>query len=136
MGRYIDTFNGMTGSKTNISESINEPYSSMISMLPIAVRVSARTISSNLVSVAPTNGIDIDLLNKIKSEIKSENRDSKIDSIVSGTNHTEKTIKDHPDYIENSRPNPSLFYLDFKYGSTQSDYPKLLISSPDIPKSE
>lgn len=88
-------------------------------ILPVAMRVASKAIGMDLVSVSPLPppGISSEKLKEIESEIKQENRDAKIDSLVEGKEYVEKTIEDHPDYV--SRPSPNLMYLDFKYG-TQS----------------
>jgi hypothetical protein len=61
---------------------------------------------------------------RIESEVKSENRDGKIDSLIEGKKYTEKKVEEHPDYISGtdlvpvqplSAPLGQLFYLDYKY---------------------
>jgi hypothetical protein len=52
--------------------------------------------------------------NKIEAEIKQENRDSKIEALVDGTEYKEKKVEEHPDYKK--MPGGELFYLDYKYG--------------------
>ena len=62
--------------------------------------------------------ISLEERKRLEAEIKQENRDGKIDSIVEGKEFTEKTIKDHPDY----KPGPKshLMYLDYVYGGATS----------------
>ena len=69
--------------------------------LPMAVKIASKTISTDLVSVIPmSSGISHEKLKEIEIEIKQQNRESKIDSILEGKDHIEKTIKDHPDYVD------------------------------------
>lgn len=75
-------------------------------------------ILGSLVSVQPmsgSGGISQEEMDRIKSEIKAENRDGKIDHILEGKEFKEKDVTDHPDY-----KGPILFYLDYKYGGTTS----------------
>jgi len=87
------------------------------SLLPLA-----RKISSQLIG-----GMSKEEKERIEAEIKSENRDGKIDSLIEGTEYVEKKVEEHPDYKSGtdlvpvqplSGPVGQLFYLDFKYGST------------------
>ncbi len=87
------------------------------SLLPIA-----RKISSQLIG-----GMSKEERERIEAEVKSENRDGKIDSLIEGTEYVEKKVEEHPDYKSGtdlvpvqplSGPVGQLFYLDFKYGST------------------
>jgi hypothetical protein len=87
------------------------------SLLPLA-----RKISSQLFG-----GMSKEERERIEAEVKSENRDGKIDSLIEGTKYVEKKVEEHPDYKSGtdlvpvqplSSPVGQLFYLDFKYGST------------------
>ena len=82
-------------------------------ILPVAIRVAAKSISGDLVTVKPMDmpsGYNSkDKLDKMMSDIKIENRDSKIDAIINDSEYKEKLIKDHPEY------NSGLFYLDYKF---------------------
>ena len=74
----------------------------------------------DLVSVQPLpgpGGNTKEEMDRIQAEIKAENRQGKIDSVIENKEYKEKEIKDHPDY---KGPNIDLIYLDFKYGSTSS----------------
>ncbi len=90
-------------------------------ILPMAMKVASRTIGMDLVSVSPLPGpgMSSEKRKELEAEIKQENRDSKIDSLVEGKEYVEKTIEDHPDYVPG--PTMGLLYMDFKYdSSTQS----------------
>lgn len=90
-------------------------------ILPVASRVFSKTLGLDLVSVQPLGGGTFgEEYERIKSEIKTENRDGKIDAIIENKEFVEKTMKDHPDYVEGKLPSGHLFYMDYKYGSTQS----------------
>lgn len=105
------------------SENVNDLYTeeSFPSLLPIAIRVASKTIALDLVSVSPIGGGNSgDEIRKIDAELKSDNRDGKIESIIEGTEYVEKTREDHPDYIKPKGPSGELFYLDYQYGSTSS----------------
>ncbi len=105
------------------SENVNSLYTeeSFPSLLPIAKQVASKTIGLDLVSVSPIGGGNSgDEIRKIDAELKSDNRDGKIDSIIEGTEYVEKTREDHPDYIKPKGPSGALFYLDYQYGSTSS----------------
>jgi hypothetical protein len=107
-------------SNTTLSDLGNGENNLQGSFLPIAMKVAAKTIGFDLVSVQPMeyDGLSEEERRRLEGEIKQENRDSKIDSIVEGKEYTEKTIKDHPDY----KPGPKshLMYLDYVYGGATS----------------
>ena len=131
---------GLTGSKADwMSEyaemhAKNEHWGSMVSdtasseagedfptLLPIAKRIAAQTIGTDLVSVVPIGGGNTpDELKEIREDVKIENRDRKIEAVVEGKEFEEMKVEDHPDYVKPAGPSGQLFYLDFKYG-TQSD---------------
>jgi len=86
---------------------------SELNLLPIAMKVVPQTIGLNLVPVVPmTNGPNDEALEKIKNEVKSVNRDNKIDSLIDGSEFNEMKVEDHPDY---SKSNSGLFYIDYMY---------------------
>ena len=125
---------GMTGSKadwmseyaemhskneTTLSNTTTEDFPTL---LPIAMKVSAQTIGTDLVSVAPIGGGNTsDKLKEIREDVKIENRDRKIESIVEDKEFEEMKVEDHPDYIKPNGPSGQLFYLDFQYGGTESN---------------
>lgn len=125
---------GLTGSKAdwmseyaelhslNEIKSIDDIKLNSYSILPIAMRVAAQTMGSELVSVqpmsSPTFGNSKEELEKIKGDVKSTNRDGKIESIIEDKEYKEMEVKDHPDYRS------GLFYMDYVYGSTSSQSKK------------
>ena len=119
---------GMTGSQLNNLSQLAENQSNQIleetkteefpSLLPMAMKVSAQTIGLDLVSVQPMSGpggMSKEERERIEAEIKQENRDSKIDALVEGTEYNEKKVEEHPDYKPGS--GGQLFYMDYTYNS-------------------
>lgn len=97
----------------------SQPNSNTI--FPIAMKISAQTIGQDLVSVAPMGGGNSgDEMNKIRQEVKIENRDRKIDALIENKDFDEMKTEDHPDYIKPKGPSGQLFYMDMVYGSTNS----------------
>jgi hypothetical protein len=91
------------------------------SLLPIVIKVAAKTIANDLVQVQPMDGGNSgDEMKKIKQEVKIENRDRKIDALVEGKEFNEMKPEEHPDYKKSKGPIGNLFYMDFVYGSTNS----------------
>ena len=84
------------------------------SLLPIAMKISARTVGMDIVPVqplsAPMSGMSQEERERIEAEVKGENRDGKIDALIEGKEYTEKKVEDHPDYREGG-----LFYIDYTY---------------------
>ena len=125
---------GMTGSKadwmseyaemhskneTTLSNTTTEDFQTL---LPIAMKVSAQTIGTDLVTVAPIGGGNSGPeMESIRQDVKIENRDRKIESIVEDKEFEEMKVEDHPDYIKPKGPLGQLFYLDFQYGGTESN---------------
>jgi hypothetical protein len=99
--------------------SATQSTSEFPTLLPIAMRVAAKTISQDLVGFASEEEIE-----SVKKKVISENRQGKIDSIVDDKPFTEKKLEDDEEYKElmkkgvtpMSAPTGKLFYLDFKYG--------------------
>ena len=125
---------GITGSQANWMSEYAEMHSKNDStlsnptsedfptLLPIAMKISAQTIGTNLVSVAPIGGGNSgDEMDAIRKEVKVENRDRKIDSLIENKEFEEMKVEDHPDYRVSKGPSGQLFYLDFKYGGTESN---------------
>lgn len=84
--------------------------------MPMAMKVAAKTIGQDMVSVSPIGGgLSGEEIKKIKSDVLVENRDRKIESIVNGEEYKEMKIEDHKDYKEGKGPSGHLFYMDFKY---------------------
>ena len=125
---------GMTGSKadwmseyaemhskneTTLSNTTTEDFPTL---LPMAMKVSAQTIGTDLVSVAPIGGGNTsDKLKEIREDVKIENRDRKIESIVEDKEFEEMKVEDHPDYRKPKGPSGEIFYMDFIYGGTESN---------------
>lgn len=90
------------------------------SILPIAIRVAAKTFTQDLVSVSPMKGsIPTEKVNEIKNRLKSENRSSKLDSIIDDKDYIEKKLEDDSEFKELKKESGfkgNLFYMDFKYG--------------------
>lgn len=118
---------GVTGSKAdflseytelhNNEAKIEESSNDFPSLFPIAMKIAAKTIGQDLVTVAPIGGGNSrDEIKKIKQEVKIENRDRKINAVIEGEEYKEMKPEDHPDYKESKGPSGQIFYLDFKYG--------------------
>ena len=91
-------------------------------LLPIAMKVSAQTIGTDLVSVAPIGGGNSGPeMESIRQDVKIENRDRKIESIVEDKEFEEMKVEDHPYYRKPKGPSGQLFYMDFIYGGTESN---------------
>ena len=92
------------------------------SLLPIAMKVAARTISNDLIFASKEE------IDEVKKKVQSENRDGKIEAIIEGGEFTEKKLEDDEEYKElmkkgvtpMSGPSGTLFYLDYKYGDESS----------------
>lgn len=85
-------------------------------LLPIAMKITAQTIGMDLLSVHPIGGGNTsDEIKKIKAEVKAENRDRKLDSILGESTYEEMKIEEHSDYKKGSTPSGDLYYIDFKY---------------------
>ena len=124
---------GVTGSKADWMSQYTEMHSNneskieennttydFSSLLPIAMRTAARTISQDLVSVQPMTppvGLSQEELDRIKSEVKKENRDGKIDALIEGKDFKEMKLEDHPDWEESIQGR--LFYMDYTYDSSK-----------------
>lgn len=58
-------------------------------------------------------------LERIEKEVKTENRDRKIDAVTEDKEYNEMKIEDHPEYGKGG-PSGKLFFLDFKYDSNSA----------------
>ena len=88
-------------------------------LFPVAMKIAAKTIGQDLVSVQPMTGpggMSKEERERIEAEIKQKNRDGKIDSLIEGTEYKEEKLEQHPDYKPGS--GGQLFYMDYTYGST------------------
>ena len=124
---------GMTGSQLDNLAQLAENQSNHIleetkseefpSLLPIAMKVSSKLMSNEILGFASKEEID-----DVKSRVNSENRDGKIEAIIEGGEFTEKKLEDDKEYKELMKkgvtpmpaPSGTLFYLDFKYGDESS----------------
>ena len=92
---------------------------------PIAIRVAAQTVGHDLVSVVPIGGgATLEEINNIKNRLKSENRDGKLDSVLEDKEFNEKKLEEDQEYrdlMDKGTPKGNLFYMDYKYGSTESN---------------
>ncbi len=103
---------------TIMSKSKSTKEAPETNLLPIAMKVAAKTLSLDHLGFATKEEI-----NQVKNRVFSENRDRKINSIVDGVEFTEKKLEDDPEYIKLSKkgvvPMPApigvLAYLDFKH---------------------
>jgi hypothetical protein len=118
---------GMTGSQLDNLTQLAENQSNQIleetktedfsSLFPVAMKIAAKTIGMDLVSVQPMSnpgGMSKEERERIEAEIKQKNRDGKIDSLIEGTEYKEEKVEQHPDYKPGS--GGQLFYIDYKYG--------------------
>jgi hypothetical protein len=115
---------------TTMKKDITEKWADLMPQLgtfpesiafPLITRVTTKTISMDLVSVSPL-GNSSEEMERISSEIKTDNRDGKISSVLEGKEYVEKKVQDHPDY---KGPTAKLHYLDYVYGSTPSNVKKV-----------
>lgn len=86
-------------------------------IFPVAIKIAARTISSDLVTVSPMGTMpNSDEIEHITNRIKQENRDGRIDSILNNSTFKEKKIEDDDEYKKIfSNPRGILNYLDYTY---------------------
>ena len=93
------------------------------SLLPIAMRVSSKLISNELIFASQEE------IEEVKKKVQTENRDGKIEAIVEGSEFTEKKLEDDEEYKKLmkkgvsplSAPSGVLHYLDYIYsGNSQT----------------
>ncbi len=103
---------------TLASEDSNTEFPSL---LPMAMKVASKTVGLDLVSVQPLAdpGMSQEEIDRINNEVKKENRDGKIESIIDGKEFKEMKPEEHPDW--RTGPRPQLFYMDFKYGEQNEE---------------
>jgi hypothetical protein len=117
MAEYANKQNETLQENTLPSEGTTSDFPSL---LPIAMRVAAKTIGQDIGGFASKEEID-----SVKNRITQENRDGKIESIIDDKPFTEKKLEEDQEYKELMRkgvtpmsgPSGQLFYLDFKYGT-------------------
>ena len=111
---------GLSGFEYSNLDKSTDGAEDFQSILPVVKKIAAQTIGLDLVAVKPIgSGNSDDELNRIKSDVASENRDRKIDSLLEDKEFEQMEINQHPDF----KPFPTidLMYLDFKYGGTESN---------------
>ena len=128
---------GMTGSKAEWMSEYVEMHSNnevekntltteytsndFPSLLPISKKIVAKTVGLDIVAVKPMTspgGTSDETMERIKAEVKAENRQRKINNVLEDEEYKEMDITEHEDY---NGPTGGLFYMDFVYGgSTQS----------------
>jgi hypothetical protein len=89
------------------------------SLFPMSMKIAAQTIGQDLVSVQPMagpGGMSKEERERIEAEVKQKNRDSKINSLIEGTEYKEEKVEQHPDYKPGNSP---LFYMDYTYNSNK-----------------
>lgn len=120
-GSQLDNLSQLAENQSNhILEETKSEY--FPSLLPIAMKVAARTISNDLIFASKEE------IDEVKKKVQSENRDGKIEAIIEGGEFTEKKLEDDEEYKElmkkgvtpMSGPSGTLFYLDYKYGDESS----------------
>ena len=109
--------------ETQSNHILEETKTEEFTLLPIAMKVAAKTIAMDLCFASQEE------INEVKSKVQSENRDGKIEAIIEDGEFTEKKLEDDEDYKKLMKkgvtpmpaPSSNLFYLDFKY---DNDIPK------------
>ena len=120
MAEYANKQNETLQENTLASEGTTSDFPSL---LPIAMRVAAKTIGQDIGGFASKEEI-----NSVKNRITQENRDGKIESIIDDKPFTEKKLEEDQEYKDlmkrgvtpMSGPSGQLFFLDFKYGTASN----------------
>jgi hypothetical protein len=112
------------GSATGSLSSL-QPKEDFPSLLPVAIKVAAKTIGLDLVSVNPImGGGDPKLLEAAKNKVKSVNRERQMDSVLEEDKPFEplkiQDTEEYKEYSKYSGPKMDLLYIDFQYGTTSS----------------
>ena len=102
---------------------ILEEGESNFPLLPIATRIAAQTVASDLVSVQPMSFTSDEEIRLVKERVLSENRDSVVDSLLKGGEIKIKILEEDPEYIKmmKNKPIGNLIYLDYTYGDITND---------------
>jgi hypothetical protein len=114
MSQYAEMQSNQNINCQNLSELQKDDNKTLDPILPLAMKIAARTIGNDLVTVQPLSspgGMSEKELERIKSEIKQKNRDNKIESLLEDKEFKEVKVEEHPDFNTSGL----LFYLDYKY---------------------
>jgi len=85
-----------TGLMNSGTQSINNQ---MVDFLPLVTKAFVGSVALDLVPVIPMDGSNSpDEFKKMRSDIKIENRERRIDSVIGGIKIEEMKIEDHKDY--------------------------------------
>ena len=122
-GSQLDNLSQLAENQSNEILKENTQASEFPSILPIAMRVAAKTISNDLIFASQEE------IDEVKKKVQSENRDGKIEAIIEGGEFVEKKLEDDEEYKElmkkgvtpMSGPSGTLFYLDYKYGKDEDN---------------
>lgn len=113
-------YDSATSSLYTESSSL-QPKEEFPSLLPLAMKVAAKTIGFDLVSVQPIGGGDPKLLEAAKTKVKATNRERQMDSVLEDKPFEPLKIEDTEEYKEYSKysgPKMNLMYLDYQYNSS------------------
>jgi hypothetical protein len=119
MWKDTTIYGSTTGSLSSLQSKEDFP-----SLLPVAMKIAAKTIGLDLVSVQPIGGGDPKLLEAAKNKVKSVNRERQMDSIIEDDKPFEplkiEDTEEYKEYNKYSGPKMGLLYIDFQYGTTSS----------------
>ena len=116
MSEYVEIHSNNEVEKNTLSTE--KTSNDFPNLLPIAMKVSAKTVALDIVGVQPMNspgGTSEEKMRRIKAEVKAENRERKINNVLEDEDYKEMDITEHEDY---NGPVGNLFYLDYSYGGT------------------
>ena len=121
MSEYVEMHSNNEVEKNTLSTEYTS--NDFPSLLPISKKIVAKTIGLDIVAVKPMSspgGTSEETMERIKAEVKAENRERKINNVLEDEEYKEMDITEHEDY---NGPVGNLFYLDYSYGggSTQSN---------------
>ena len=122
-GSQLDNLSQLAENQSNEILKENTQASYFPSILPIAMKVAAKTISNDLIFASKEE------IDEVRKKVQSENRDGKIEAIIEGGEFVEKNLEDDEEYKElmkkgvtpMSGPSGTLFYLDYKYGKDEDN---------------
>jgi hypothetical protein len=122
LSQYAQMHSDSQNVESNTLSSTTQSDSFDMPLLPIAIKIAAQTIGTNIGGFASEEEI-----NAVKARVQSENRDGKIDSVIEDREFTEKKLEDDPEYKELrkkgvtplSAPSGQLFYMDYRYDDSK-----------------